>query len=238
VPIKNQGIAAFSVSPGGAIALTDSDTAGLNDPAGVVWTGAYFVVADDLGGLRSYSLDGGGNITFVNSAACNGYPRKIHWDGNFLFVVADDNGSAYAGLYVYSIDGAGAMIEIDYHNIGGFFGNNYLDCYSDGTWVYALQDNLLLIYEVDGAGNLTYKVSWNVGGETTYRLWKQGDFIIVGTLYGGMYSYSWDGVGTPEEKDHEPNPPLQWPGKMRGDSTFLYVPSRSAFHGFKTYEVV
>jgi hypothetical protein len=182
-------------------------------------------------------VDGAGTLTQIDEIPVQG-PWKIHWDGNFLYVASIEwPAGNSAGLYVFSIDGAGTLTQVDYHNIGGVFGPDYLDCYSDGTFVYAISGNNLHIYEVDGAGNLTYKIG-HIVGEATWSVWKFGDFIVVGTQYGGMYSYDYDGVTTITEKDEEDNPPLAWPGKIRDNGSFLLVPSRSAFHGFKTYELV
>lgn len=238
VTIQNQGVAAFAISPLGAITYTDNEVSNLNDPYGVVWTGSYFVVADDLNGVRSYSVNGSGIISFVNSASCLGHPRRIHWDGNYIYVAARDNGSAYAGLYVYAIDGAGALTQVDFDNyFDPFFGPDFIDVYSDGSRVYVLAETQSLgIYDVDGAGQLTYRVSWSPF-EEVWRLWKQGDFIIIGTRYGGMYSIEDQGGGTPPVQKDSTTGTI-WPGKMRGNDTFLFVPQRGAFEGFQSWEVV
>ena len=75
----------------------DSDDQG--DSARGVWgDGSFIYLANDTGGLHSYSVDGSGNLTHIDSDDQGDYALGVWGDGSFIYL-ANDTG----GLHSYSV---------------------------------------------------------------------------------------------------------------------------------------
>lgn len=235
----NFGLLSYAVDGGGNLTFIDEAT-DPSDTRSVIWRSPHFISGAG-NGIFVHTLDGSGFFSLVNSGnpggPAPGKPYHVAWDGNFLYSASFADGGAGGGLRSYSVDGAGNISFIDFDNLfDPFIGNfSYWDCHSDGTFILcAIGSSGVLVYQVDGSGNLTYK-SQKSGLGFCNQVTKHNDFWVVSTLANGMYSFSLDeGTGALTQKDNEPI------GQVRKvtsyDETFLLVPNNGT--GFKTYELV
>jgi hypothetical protein len=221
----------------GDITLKDTNDKGTGTPM-AIWTDENFIYAAcDAAGLRTYSVNPSGDLTFIHSDDQGHAYAGVWGDGTFIYAACE-----FGGLRTYSVDPSGNLTFIDEHLQGGIVGGNgYVSVWGDGNFIYvASQWQGIKSYSVDGGGFLTYKdVHW-IGGSTVYRnVWGDGNFIYIttGQANGGLLTYTVDGSGnlTFVDKHYEVQVPANSYTDVWGDGNFLYVSSNA--RGVLTYTV-
>jgi hypothetical protein len=188
-----------------------------------VWTDANFIyVACYEGGLRTFSADGAGALTFIDqhiqgALSSNNRYYGVWGDGNFVYVACKGN-----GLRSYSVDGGGNLTYIDVDDQGG----NHYGVWGDGNFIYAACGlDGIRSYSVDGGGNLTYIDTDDQGGigENYNNVWGDGNFIYVTCERDGLRSYSVDGGGNLTHIDVDYQSSNGDYHDVWGDGNFIYV---------------
>jgi hypothetical protein len=178
-------------SIGGQLTYIDTDYQGGASYQDVWGDGTFIYCAWGTYGLLSYSVDGAGALTYIDTDDQGGTYYHVWGDGNFIYCAC-----GYDGLRSYSVDGSGNLTHIDTDDQGG----SYNHVWGDGTFIYcACGDDGIRSYSVDGSGNLTHIDTDDQGG-TYYNIYSDGTFIYVSnvTFSPNVYSlltYSVDGVG-------------------------------------------
>jgi hypothetical protein len=72
-------------------------------------------MACSQGGIRSYSVDGSGNLTYIDQDVPGGDFYEVWGDGTYIYVA---NGSL--GTRSYTVDGSGLFTLLDSIDIIGF----------------------------------------------------------------------------------------------------------------------
>jgi len=96
---------------------------------GVCGDGTFVYCACAYDGLYSYSVDGSGNLTHVDTDDQGDGYNAVWSDGTFVFAAC-----GAAGLRSYSVDGSGNLTYIDVDDQGGY----YTHVWGDGTFVYVV----------------------------------------------------------------------------------------------------
>jgi len=205
--------------------LTHIDSHDPGDYAWGVWgDGTYIYLANEGGGLHSYSVDGSGNLTHIDSDDPGDYAMGVWGDGDYIYL-ANDCG----GLHSYFVDGSGNLIHIDSDDPGGIAWG----VWGDGTYIYlANYGDGLHSYSVDGSGYLTHIDSDDPGG-TAWGVWGDGNYIYLANYDDGLHSYSVDESGYLTHIDsHDPG------GMARGvwgNGNYIYLANGS--DGLHSYSV-
>ena len=221
----NCGIRSYSVDGSGNLTFIDSDDQG--DDARAIWGDGTFIYlayghvtySDPpyIGGIRSYSVDGSGNLTHIDSDDQGEYAYGVWGDGNFIYVVNN------TGICSYSVDGSGNLTHID--SLDATYPSGV---WGDGNFIY-VSDLLagLHSYSVDVSGNLTHIDT--IGGELyaagyrTIDVWGDGTYIYVAHAELGIRSYSVDGSGNLTHIDSHDQGDLAV--SIWGDDNFIYLAS-------------
>ena len=119
----------------------------VNTP-GVIFHGTYrtsdFLFAGNNFGVYSYSVDGAGNLTEIDTTATIGTCEDVVYDGNFLYVTSRD-GDVSTGVIVYSVDASGFMTYES--SIGGISKGTGYGIDADGSGgVIDLDNKNLIVY--------------------------------------------------------------------------------------------
>jgi len=197
-------------------------TTGTYEAYGVYINGGFAYLANGSHGLSVYSVDGSGNLIYLDSDDQGDEAHSTWHDGNFLYL-ANYGG----GLHSYSVDGNGNLTHIDSDDPGG----NARGVWGDGTFIYLASGNGLHTYTVDGSGNLTHVDDDDPGGYA-YGVWGDGTFVYLANS-DGLHSYSVDGSGNLTHIDFDARDKAV--RGVYGDGTFLYVANGS--NGALTYSV-
>jgi len=216
--VEEDGILqSYTVDVAGDLTLVDTyRMVGFGWIAGLHGDDNFLYVAADADGLLSFSVDGAGDISHIDTDTTPTCANCVWSDGTFVYV-GDDN-----GLMTYSVDGAG---NLTYLHIGSI-DNGISSICGDGTYVYTAEWAAgFYVYSVDQYGNVNYVNNHDPGGAgTCYGVWTGGD----GLLYVGhaqhvyVYSVSAGGVLTQLDSSATTNAYLVW-----GDGTFIYVADAS-----------
>ena len=207
----NGALYTYSIDSSGNLTLIDSDevydSAGGTGYGSSVWgDGDFIYLANGVNGLRTYSVDNSGLLTYMATVIPDGEVRKVWGDGNFIYVACGPTpylGLNDGGLHTYSVDSSGNLTHIDYDNRDGAQG-----LWGDGNFIYLANGyDGLLTYSVDSSGNLTHLDSHDYGGSAS-DVWGDENFIylangIPGSGDGGLRVYSVDGSGKPDT--HRPS---------------------------------
>jgi len=190
-----------------------------------VWgDGTYIYCACYGSGIRSYSVDGSGNLVNKDTDYQGGLYWGVWGDGTYLYVAC-----GLDGIRSYSVDGSGNFTYIDVDDQG----DDYREVWGDGNFIYAAcYGGGIRSYSVDGSGNLTYIDGDDQGG-SYWRVWGDGNFIYALALTSGIHSYSVDGSGnlTYIDTDYQGGSYIgAW-----GDGTYLYV--ACGLDGIRSYSV-
>ena len=199
VPALYNGIYVFSVDSNGVLTQVDNYDLGTAYNFKAVWgDGNYIYIVGSYnlndGFIQTLSVDGGGNLTFVDEDTTQTDPFVAVWgDGNFVYV-----NSSGGGIRSYSVDGGGNLTLEDQHANGSGSDLNYLGLWGDGNYVYAtsgaaIGGGYILSYSVDGGGNFTLEDIVH-RSLFSYSIWCDGTWIY--TAGGeGLSRYSVDGLG-------------------------------------------
>ncbi len=179
-----------------------------------VWGDGRFVyAAENADGVHSYSVDGTGQLTHVNSDDQGDNALGVWGDGQYVFLA---NGGG--GIHSYSVNAAGAFTQIDFDDQGDLARG----VWGDGQFVFLANDEGgLLVYSVSGAGIFNLEDS-DDQGDAAYDVWGDGKFLYLANHDGGLLSYSVADDGTLtfiDSHDAGTGPALS----VWGDGTFIYV---------------
>ena len=168
--------------------FVDVDDQGVDSYSYLWGDGNFLYVACGSAGIRSYSADGSGNLTYISVndavAGLQGV-RNIHGDASYVY------GSNFdSGISSYLADGSGNLTQVDTLNRPEQ--NSYI--YSDGTYLFSSAPQGFFSYTVDGAGNIAYQ-STDDQGSTYQGIDGDGNFIYVACNTDGLRVYSVDGSG-------------------------------------------
>jgi hypothetical protein len=201
-----------------------------------VWgDGTFIYAAGGGGGLRSYSVDGAGNLTYIDSDDQSGDYRGVWGDGNFVF--ATDGLNFGNGLMSYAVDGSGNLTFKDSDFQGSDPGTiGYRGVWGDGNFVYVACTGMgLRSYSVDGNGMLTHiDTSVEVDAEDYYGVWGDGTVIFVACDLDGLRTYSVDSSGMLTYIDVDMQGSAGYLD-VWGDGNFIYVATYD--EGIKVYSV-
>lgn len=203
---------------------------GHDDQGGVakgVWgDGTYIFLANDSGGLESYSVNSLGALTYIDAETTPTTTLDVWGDGDFVYTACDDE-----GLHSNSVDGSGNLTHVDSDDQG----DNAYGVWGDGSFIYlANGTGGLHSYSVDGSGTLTHIDSDDQGG-TAYAAWGDGNYIYIANGNRGLESYSVDDSGNLTHVDAPLSPPVTDARYVWGDGTFIYVSSQG--DGLHVYSV-
>ena len=207
----------------GDLTLIDTNTQAGADIVGISGDGTYIYAACESSGLRSYSVDGAGNITLIDTdfSGDGGDYEALWTDGNVILV------GCRWGLRSYLVDGGGNLTYVMTDLQGGMVpGNQYEGVWSDGQFVYVCSFfKGLRVYSVNVTGILTYHSTTGVvGGGQYWRVWGDGNFIYVTGRASGLVSYKSNGDGTVTYKDIDKQGGGSSPYRgVWGDGNFVYV---------------
>lgn len=228
------GFHCFSVS--GAGVLTELDKYGTGGFWNGIWADNDFIyVGYDYGGagntgrLRSFSIDGSGQITYIDEVATSGDEvTYVAGDGRFIYSCG-----GYEGISTYSRDGSGNLTFHDRHLQAGNF---YRGCWAAAGYVFvqgAEGSAGIISYAVDGSGNLTLVDSLSsIFGH--YGLWHDGSFLYSAGTTDGLETLSVDGAGqlTRLDKDTSSN-------KVQGVfGAGGFVFTACQYQGVRSYSVI
>jgi 6-phosphogluconolactonase (cycloisomerase 2 family) len=181
-------------------------------------------VANQAGGLHSYSVNGSGILTHIDSDIRGDYARDVWGDGNFLYVAA-----GAGGLKSYSVDGSGNLTYIDSDDQCG----NAWRVWGDGTFIYLANYTCgISTYSVDGSGILTY-IDSDDQGDYAKSPWGDGTYLYLANSFGGLHSYSVNGSGILthiDSDDQGDEAKSVW-----GDGNFIYLANGEG--GLHSYSV-
>jgi hypothetical protein len=110
------GLACYTVSPLGAIALKDTETTGSEQSRRVHGDGTYIYVAKLGEGLHSYSVDALGNLTHIDSKDYGGNYWGVYCKNGFIFVCVGETTPGRVEVYT-SV--SGILTRIQSLNIAG-----------------------------------------------------------------------------------------------------------------------
>jgi hypothetical protein len=211
--------------PAGTLTYIDVDDQGGNYQN--VWgDGTYIYAACSGDGLRSYSVDSSGNLTYIDTDFSGGFGSYygVWGDGTYIYAACDAD-----GLMSYSVDGSGNLTYIDEDYQGG----SYHGVWGDGTYIYvACGAAGLMSYSVDGSGNLTY-IDTDYQSGSYEKVWGDGTYIYVACGGDGLRTYSVDGSGYLtyiDTDDQDGNYFNVW-----GDGTYIYAICMTS--GLRSYSV-
>ena len=199
-----------TTTPTGFVFLDNDHTYGLNR----VWGDGTFIYGVGTGGLHTYSVDGSGNITHLDSDNTYFHEYGVGGDGNYIYT------TGVSGVASYSIDGSGNITPVDYDS-GGLEGTNL---FADEDFIYLTDNDSYgsYVYSVDGGGTLTQEDSNTSGGTSNYAVWHDGTYLYV--LGGnGLSSFSVDGGGNLTYIDTESTYTSSYFSGIWGDGTYIYA---------------
>ncbi len=206
--------------------LTNIDSDDQGDVYNGVWgDGTFIYVACGGDGLRSYSVDGSGNLTYIDTDFQGSADYEKVWgDGTFIYVAC-----GIEGLRSYSVDVSGNLTYIDSDDQG----ETASGVWGDGDFIYlANGGGGLLSYSVDVSGNLTY-IDSDDQGAFARNVWGDGTFIYVANDSQGLLSYSVDVSGNLTYIDT--NDPGGQALSVQGDGNFIYTANHTG--GMQSYSV-
>ena len=205
-----------AASSNGAGMLTHLDSDDQGDAAGDVWgDGTFIYLANDTGGLHTYTVNSLGVLTHVDADDQGGAAWGVWGDGDFIYLA-----NSTSGISSYSVNSAGVLTHIGADDQG----DHARGVWGDGNYIYlANAAGGLHSYSVNGSGVLAHVDADDQGGEA-YAVWGDGDFIYLANYNLGLLSYSVDGSGTLTHVDSDSG----WPAASSatgvwGDGEFVYV---------------
>ncbi len=207
----------------GNLTHVDSDDQG--DYANNVWgDGKFIYLANDSGGLHTYSVDNSGTLTHIDSDDQGGNAKDVWGDGNYIYL-ANNTG----GLHIYSVDDSGVLTHIDSDDQGDLASS----VWGDGKFIYlANGGGGLHTYSVDNSGNLTHIDSDNQGDDAR-GVWGDGKFIYLANDSEGLRIYSIDDSGILTHIDFDDQGDNAY--DVWGDGKFIYLANSAG--GLHTYSV-
>ncbi len=166
--------------------LIDNDDQGAGYYTDVWGDGTFLYAACNDDGLRSYSVDGAGNLTYIDTDDQGSFYKSVWGDGTYIYAACQSH-----GLRSYSVDGSGNLTYLDVDDQGG---DDYGWVWGDGTYIYvACNTSGLRSYTAGVGGDLTHMDVIDQGGDYL-GVWGDGNFIYAACSAGGLRSYS-VGVG-------------------------------------------
>ncbi len=210
------GIYSFSVDEFGTLNLIDYHNPG--DITYNVWGDGNFIYTvtgypyQSDGKIHSYSVNGSGNLTHIDSHTLNqGMCVGIWGDGNFIYV------SHGLNLCSYSVDGSGNLTHIDSKatasSINGIWG--------DGNFIYAVGYGIYS-FLVDGSGNLT-QINHIYPGGIAQDVYADNNYIYMANEYDGLRVYSVDGSGNLSQVYHHNPAGSNRVDNIWADNNFIYT---------------
>ena len=186
--------------------------------------GRFLYSANDTDGIHSYSVDGSGNLTHVNSDDQGDNARGVWGDGAFVYLA-----NYTGGIHSYTVDAAGAFTHVDSDDQGG----EARKVWGDGAFVYlANGTGDLLSYSVDTAGAFTLEDTADPG-TGTHGVWGDGRFVYAAASANGIHSYSVDAAGDFTHLDSDDQGDEAY--GVWGDGTFVYLANGGG--GIHVYQV-
>lgn len=166
----------------------DSSSMTNNDFISVWGDGNYLYATSYEYGLSTFTYDGSGNLTLVDSLKQITHTSKeIIWgDGNYIYL-----SNSSSGIHSYSVDGSGIITYNDNFTLFNSFG-----VHGDGNYVYAISyDYGVSSYSVDGSGNFTSVDNLSLG-VSPQCLWVDNGYIYVSSIVSDkLYVLSADAGG-------------------------------------------
>jgi 6-phosphogluconolactonase (cycloisomerase 2 family) len=221
----------------GLLTSIDNHDAGTGDYFSVFKQGGFIFCACSSGGLRSYTVDGNGDFTLVDTDFQGNSYVGVWGDGTFIYCACTSG-----GIRSYSVNGAGILNFLDSHWDGG----NYRQIWGDGNFVYAACQNAGVIsYGVDGSGNLTKLDRYDSGAGSSTGWYKgvigDGTYLYVACHLEGLRTFTVDGSGLFSEVSRI-SIGLYRIDRLWFDGTFLYSIGSGAFSptrygGIRTYSL-
>jgi hypothetical protein len=182
-----------------------------------VWADSNFVYfANDTGGIRSYTVNGSGQLTLKDTNDQGGNYRKVHGDGTWVYAVA----LGTPGLMCYDVNVTTGVFTLKDSDRQSTW--DYYDVFANGTWIFcATQGGGLACYSVDGSGNLTFKDSDLQSSATYYGVWADANYIYCATS-AGLMTYTVNGSGILSHVDtDQQNSEVYY--NVWGDGTYIHV---------------
>lgn len=181
--VKQGNIKSYTYTSGGKMTQVDTYSSGTSFWYNIYDDGSYLHVACGGDGLRSFSIDGSGNITLADNIDSGGNYFAVWGDGTYVYAATD-----FGGLRSYSVDGSGNYTLIDTENIDA----SYVGVYTDSNFIYTANEiygirshsqssGVITSIDVIDNGTCSY-----IYGDGTYLYGGHGD---------GIRSYSVDGSG-------------------------------------------
>lgn len=179
--------------------------------------GTYVYLANNGGGILSYTFNGS-TLTYKHTEAASGsYITDIWGDGTYLYVCDDDGFGSGGGLHTYTYNGS-SFTKIDTDDQGGI----YHSVHGDGTYIYVAANAYGLLAYSQSSGILSYINRVDVG--TVEGVWCQDGYIYA--AWGdAIRSYTFNGSAFSSPVDAEA---IDDDGKdIWGDGTYIYLASKA-----------
>jgi len=182
----DQGLRSYSVTVSGILTQVDTHYNGGNYRGVWVDTVSGFIFACAMNeGLKSYSVDGLGNLSFIDEDNTIGTQYQNVWgDGTFVYAV-DLSG----GIATYSVDVLGNLTYIDVDDQGG----RYEEVWGSGDWIFVANSignsDCILTYSVNPTGGLTFISSDNQVPEASGVSGNDDDLVYLAARGSGLLSY-------------------------------------------------
>lgn len=171
-----------------------SDSAQVNQPAGITWDGSFFWVVDrgSTNSVFKYNAQGVyQNVSFVVGNQGTD-PTGIVWDGSFFWVI-NNAASPYKRVSKYNASGVYQNVFWEYNAVTTMDGE---DLAWDGTFFYVVGNATDTIRKFNAAG-VDQGVSYSVAAQETNPkgITFDGTYLwVVGTASDKAHKYSTSGV--------------------------------------------
>jgi hypothetical protein len=174
----------FSISEGSITYLNNAEISEDDYPDAITGLNGYIIAACLGSGLRSYSVNGSGELTLVDTVGTVVFDVKTV---NNIIVATNATGPGSQGVCTYTINGSGELSLVD--SLSSSISSWPILGYAvtdSSTFIFYAGDEGIDIYKMDVSGNLTY-----VGQDTTIAGVFSPKFIIYDNnklLYVGGYA--------------------------------------------------
>jgi len=160
---------------------------------GVGGDGTFIYLANYSGGLKSFSVDGSGILTFIDRNDPGGEFEHVWCQGGYIFVADSD----HAYTHIFSADGVGNLTHLDSDDHWRL-GEAY-SIWGEGNLIYTCGPggNAKIVSYSYAGGTLVQKGYHNPGGSGNwpnhhYGVHGDGTYVYLANCDGGLHSYTVD----------------------------------------------
>ena len=147
-----------------------------------IWSdGTFIYAACGVDGLRTFSIDGGGNLTLLDVEDTYCIDGNGVWgDGTYIYVAGGT-----AGIQSFTVDAAGLITWVDDQDDAG----NAEKVWGDGTYIYLANGDTGIASYSQIAGIMSQE-NTNDRGDYAWSLASDGTFIFLANDAGGLCTFT------------------------------------------------